>query len=89
MKWNLLPKQSDDLIEQLLINRGILKKDKEKFFNPKISDYKKDLQITGIDKAHKRINQAIKNNELIVIYGDYDVDGICASAILYLSLIHI
>ena len=86
MKWKILPKKSEDLIEQLLINRGISKKEKQIFFNPKISDFKNDLKINGILKAQKRIFKAIENNELIIVYGDYDVDGICASAILYKAL---
>lgn len=83
MKWKILPKKSDDLVKQLLINRGIAEKEKERFFHPKITDFEKELQIPGIKKAQERILKAIKNNELIVIFGDYDVDGICASAILY------
>jgi len=87
MKWKVAPKKSDDLLEQLLINRGIkTKKEKEAFFNPKISDFEKDLEIPGIERTNKRINQAIKNGELIIIFGDYDVDGICACAILYKGL---
>lgn len=87
MKWKVQSNKSEDLLEQLLINRGIKTlKLKEQFFNPKISDYKKELEINGIIKAQKRISEAIKKNELIVVYGDYDVDGICASAILYKSL---
>ncbi|MBI2019179.1 single-stranded-DNA-specific exonuclease RecJ [Candidatus Daviesbacteria bacterium] len=87
MKWRILPKKSDSLTEQLLINRGI-KSEKEikQFFNPRISDFEKDLQIPGTSKAHKRILEAIKKEELIAVYGDYDVDGICASAILYKGL---
>ncbi len=88
MLWKIAPKKSDDLVEQLLINRGIkTEKEKEQFFHPKISDFEKDLQISGIDKANKRILKAIKDEELIVVYGDYDVDGICASAILYKGLV--
>ena len=87
MKWKVLPKKSDDLTTQLLINRGIKnKKQQEQFFNPKISDFEKDLKISGIEKASKRILQAISKDELIVIFGDYDVDGICACAILYKGL---
>ncbi len=87
MNWQILPQKSKDLIEQLLFNRGIkTEKEKEQFFNPKISDFEIDLQIPGIEKANKRILQAIKAGELIVVYGDYDVDGISASAILYKAL---
>ncbi|MBI2196338.1 single-stranded-DNA-specific exonuclease RecJ [Candidatus Daviesbacteria bacterium] len=87
MKWKILPKKSDELIEQLLINRGIkTAKDKNQFFHPQISDFEKDLQIPGTAKATKRILEAIKKDELIVVFGDYDVDGICASAILYKGL---
>ncbi len=87
MKWKILPKKTENLVEQLLLNRGIkTETEKEKFFNPKISDYEKDLDIPGIKKSQQRIQQAIKNEELIIIYGDYDVDGICGCAILYKAL---
>ncbi|MBI2018017.1 single-stranded-DNA-specific exonuclease RecJ [Candidatus Daviesbacteria bacterium] len=87
MKWKVAPQKSDDLIEQLLINRGIkTEKEKEEFFNPKISHFDKDLKIPGIENSIKRIKVAIKDNELIIIYGDYDVDGISACAILYKGL---
>ena len=89
MKWKILPKRSDDLVEQLLFNRGISSKEQDEFFHPKISDFEKDLQIPGISKAQKRISQAIANEELIIVYGDYDVDGITASAILYKGLVSI
>src|SRR3989338_9456538 len=84
MKWKILLKKSDDLTEQLLINRGI--KDKKIFFNPKISDFEKDLEISGIPNAQKRILEAIQKGEQIIVFGDYDVDGITASAILYKGL---
>lgn len=84
MKWKVALKKSDDLFEQLLINRKV--KNKKNFFNPKILDYKKDLAIPGISKALERIKKAIKNEELIIAYGDYDVDGICGAATLYLGL---
>lgn len=87
MKWKVLPKKSNDLTKQLLFNRGInTEKEKEFFFNPQLSYFEKDLQIPGINKSQRRILQAISQNELIIIYGDYDVDGITASAILYKSL---
>lgn len=87
VKWKVAPKKSDDIVKQLLINRGLkTEKEIEQFFNPKISYFEKDLAIPGIKKAQNRINQAIKNNDLIIVYGDYDADGICASAILYKGL---
>ncbi|MBI2086422.1 single-stranded-DNA-specific exonuclease RecJ [Candidatus Daviesbacteria bacterium] len=87
MKWKIWPRKSQDLIEQLLINRGIeTDKEREQFFNPKISQFEKDLEIFGIKKASSRILQAIEKGQLIIIIGDYDVDGICGSAILYKGL---
>ncbi len=85
--WKILPQYSDDLITQLLHNRGLDSKIKiEKFFNPKLAEYDSLLKIPGISVAQKRINKAIEKQELIVVYGDYDVDGVCASAILYKGL---
>ncbi|MDO8577140.1 MAG: single-stranded-DNA-specific exonuclease RecJ [Candidatus Daviesbacteria bacterium] len=87
MRWKVAPRKSDDLTLQLLINRGIkTEKDKEQFFSPKLKDFAGDLIIPGIQKATKRVLQAIEKDELIVVYGDYDADGICASAILYKGL---
>ncbi len=72
-----------DLVRRLLFYRGIQTfVDAEKFLNP---DYEKDLrdpfEILDMDKATDRILNAIVKNEKIIIFGDYDADGICASAI--------
>lgn len=85
--WKIKEKLSEDTIEQLLINRGInSEEEKEKFFNPKIENYKKELEIPGIERSLKRIQKAIETGEQIVVFGDYDVDGVTASAILYKAL---
>ncbi len=86
-KWHLPPKVSDDLITQLLANRGLTKPlEIDKFFNPNLEDYSKDFELSHLKIAHERIQKAIKNEELIIVYGDYDVDGICATAIVYKAL---
>lgn len=85
--WKIADRKYSDLFDQLLFNRGLEKKTEiDKFFNPAISDFKKELKIPNIDIAQKRIFKAIENQELIVVFGDYDIDGICASAILYKGL---
>ncbi|MBI2593679.1 single-stranded-DNA-specific exonuclease RecJ [Candidatus Daviesbacteria bacterium] len=85
--WKIKKKLSEDILEQLLINRRLTSEiDKENFFNPKIEDYQKDLEIPGIEKSLRRIKEAIEKEELMVVFGDYDVDGISACAILYKAL---
>lgn len=85
--WKLLSQKSDDIIKQLLHNRGIkTKRDKDLFLNPRLEDFSSSLEIESLDIAKKRILKAIENKELIYINGDYDVDGICGAAVLYLGL---
>jgi single-stranded-DNA-specific exonuclease len=78
-----------DLIEILLKNRGISKKDKESFLSPSFSSITlSSLKINKkeLKKALVRIKKAIENREKIIVYGDYDVDGVTASAILWETL---
>lgn len=85
--WKIKSKSQEDIIDQILSNRGIkTEADKEEFFNPKLENYSKDLQIPGIARSLTRIKKAIELGETIVVFGDYDVDGVCASAILYKAL---
>lgn len=85
--WKILPRKYSDLTTQLLFNRGLKTKLQiNEFFNPDLKKYQKDLSIPGISKALSRIKKAISDQELIIVYGDYDVDGVCASAILYKGL---
>lgn len=82
-KWVVLDRVSDNLEEQLLANRQI--KDKDSFFNSTISPEplvdKDQLQI-----AIQRIKKAIDAQEQVYIYGDFDVDGVTATAILWETL---
>ena len=80
----------DDLVKILLENRGFkTKKEIEDFLNPKLSDITIDslkINKSELKKALLRIKKAIKEKQKIIIYGDYDVDGVCASAILWETL---
>ncbi len=81
--WEITRRTEPDLIDQLLKNRGIDTADREKFFNPKLTDLRDPLKLPGVKEARDRILSAIKTKEKIVIYGDYDVDGITATAVLW------
>ncbi len=59
------------------------------FFKPTLEDLHDPYLLTGMKEAVKRIIKALTNNEKILIYGDYDVDGTNASAMLYLFLTEI
>lgn len=74
-----------DFFVDLLWNRGLKTPDEvERFLNP---DYDHDLHdpflLKDIKKSAERIWQAIEQKEKIMVYGDYDADGICASVILH------
>lgn len=75
----------DQLIDLLLKNRGLNKKSLETSPPDKL-DF--GINPTQFQKAIKRTKQAIANHENILIYGDYDVDGITATAILWRALNH-
>ncbi len=90
--WNVLSKLSKDNVVDLLLQNRSLKtnKEKEEFFKPSHPS-KMTLQELGIskvemNKAIKRIKLAQKNNEKVIIYGDYDADGVTATAILWEAL---
>jgi len=78
------------LIAQLLVNRGINDGTSAyNFLHPDISQLNSPDKMIGIAEAVQRIHQAIKNHEKIVIYGDYDVDGITSTSLMYLCLKHL
>jgi single-stranded-DNA-specific exonuclease len=58
----------------------------KQFFKPSLDDLHDPFLITGMRDAVKRIIKALTDNEKIMIYGDYDVDGTNAAAMLYLFL---
>jgi single-stranded-DNA-specific exonuclease len=92
-RWRVIDKTKKKLttakiVTKLLKNRGIkTKKDKEEFFSPvkpeKISLRDLGIKKPALVKAIKRIEKAKDNKEKVIIYGDYDADGICATAILW------
>ncbi len=69
---------------QLLFDRGLTSQEQiDEFLHP---DYSQDIHdpmlFTDMKKAVGRIYQAKEKNEKVIIYGDYDADGVCGSAIL-------
>ncbi len=71
------------LLSTLLTNRGITEETEiEKFLNPKRSDFYDPFGMPDMEKAVERILKAIENKEQIIIYGDYDVDGITSVTVL-------
>ena len=72
------------IICKLLVQRGIETFEQAKaFFRPSLDDLHDPFLMNGMDNAVNRIATAIANNEKILIYGDYDVDGTTAVATVY------
>ena len=92
-KINAFAKQLSipEKIAQLLIQRGIDTYDKAKaFFRPSLDDLHDPFLMKDMDKAVARLNLAIAQNENILVYGDYDVDGTTSVALMssYLQTLH-
>ncbi len=100
LKWVLAPVPEHELVVQLsndtglkpqivkvLINRNIDTAEQiDQFLKPSLADLKDPLELKGMAAGVERVGQAFVNNEKIVIYGDYDVDGITATSLLYIVL---
>ncbi len=98
-KWNYCPLTSDEQklesdlakrfsatppISELLVQRGISSvEEAEKFFHPSLSDLHDPFLMPDMDKAVNRLNTAMGAKEKIMVYGDYDVDGTTAVALVY------
>lgn len=98
-KWNYLPLTSEEQksetelakrfsnvppISELLAQRGISSvEEAEKFFHPSLKDLHDPFLMPDMDKAVTRLNKAMGKKERIMVYGDYDVDGTTAVALVY------
>ena len=96
MRWTLKPKpdtdkvkqlqellQVDETIASLLVQRGIDTYENAKtFFRPSLEDLHDPFLMKDMDKAVSRIETALLQNENILVYGDYDVDGTTAVSLM-------
>lgn len=76
-KFNINP-----LLANLLVNRGINENNAEIFLKPTRHDFYNPYKMPDMEKAVNRIIQAIENKEKVIIFGDYDVDGITSTTVL-------
>ncbi len=96
MRWTLKPKpetkklealqkalQIDEVLAILLLQRGVeTYEDAKAFFRPSLDNLHDPYLMKDMDKAVARIEKAIANKENILVYGDYDVDGTTAVALM-------
>ena len=94
-RWQINPPQpaaselaarlkTSPLISQILLNRGISHfDDAQAFLQPSLLALADPALLPGLPAAAARIAKAIRDREKIVVYGDYDVDGITATSILW------
>ncbi|MCG1037364.1 single-stranded-DNA-specific exonuclease RecJ [Polaribacter sargassicola] len=104
MRWTLKPTPANEKVEKLAkelqINKTLATilcqrnietfNDAKKYFRPSLEDIHNPFLMKDMDLAVERIEKAIANNENILIYGDYDVDGTTAVSLVssYLKTIH-
>ncbi|QYJ68750.1 single-stranded-DNA-specific exonuclease RecJ [Flavobacterium litorale] len=96
MRWTLKPKPDTDKVQHLtealnvdatiatlLVQRGIETFEEAKtFFRPSLNDLHDPYLMRDMDKAVQRIETAVANNENILVFGDYDVDGTTAVSLV-------
>src|SRR6266550_3801932 len=72
-----------DVVCRLLLIRGfVTAEDAKLFLRPKLDKLHDPLRFLSMDKAVERLARAVREQELVFIHGDYDVDGICSTTIL-------
>lgn len=71
---------------RLLLGRGMKEDEIFAFLHPSVDNLSSPFEIDGMKEAADRIKRAIANKEKVLIYGDYDCDGICAISTLMLYL---
>lgn len=95
-KWEYYENKNENLIEtitnnynisellaKVLLNRGIIsEEDLSLYLKPTRNDFHNPFLMPDMEKAVNRINDAINKNEKIIIYGDYDVDGVTSITVL-------
>ena len=75
------------ILAQLLLCRGVCDPGEvRRFLDAKLGDLRDPEELPGIPAAADRISQAIRDRKRIIIYGDYDADGMTATALLFLCL---
>ena len=73
-----------EAIARLLAIRGISSfEDAKQFFRPSLNELYDPFLMKDMDRASERLSLAIRSNEKVLVYGDYDVDGTTATAIVY------
>ena len=98
-KWNYVPASNEQqeesrelanelgispILGKLLLDRNIRSvSEAKRFFRPQLSDLHDPFLYTDMDVAVDRLNQALGHKERILVYGDYDVDGCTAVALVY------
>ena len=83
----IFPKEMDVTIKNILYSRGIDTAEKiKKFLNPNLLEIGNPYGFADMKKTVKKIEEAIKEQKNIWIYGDYDVDGITSTVVLYNAL---
>ena len=96
MRWTIKPKpeveklaslqkalQVDEVVTTLLLQRGIENYNAAKlFFRPSLNQLHDPFLMKDMDKAVARIEKALSNNENILVFGDYDVDGTSSVALM-------
>ena len=74
----------DPVLATLLVHRGIRTfEEARSFFRPNLSDIHDPFLMKDMDKAVERLEKAVYGNEKVLVYGDYDVDGTTAVALVY------
>ena len=78
-----------DIVAKILINRGFYDDiGIKKFMNASTKDFYDPFLMKDMEKAISLIKLAMENKERIVVYGDYDADGVTSTAIMYKALKH-
>ncbi|MFH1631463.1 MAG: single-stranded-DNA-specific exonuclease RecJ [bacterium] len=82
-QWKVAERRSDDVVEQLLLNRRIKTEDREDFLHPRWEDVLDPSLFRKMQDAVDRVFLALERGDKIVVHGDYDADGVCGSALLW------